>query len=67
MGSYQPSDQRLLAGRGDMNILEHQMRHSGRTTDRMTIDYGWAGWHYRLPSLLRRLWIFLTRRQEVWR
>ena len=38
----------------------------GRTTDRMTRDHGWSGWHYRRPSLLRRVWAFLFHRPEQW-
>ena len=30
-----------------MNHTEYTMPRSGRTVDRMTVDAGWAGWHYR--------------------
>ena len=38
-----------------MNHSEHTMPSAGRTRDRMTVDAGWAGWHYR-KSMLHKLW-----------
>lgn len=45
-----------------MNLAEHHMRGASRTADRMTRDAGWAGWHYRRPSILRRLLMLLIGR-----
>lgn len=39
-----------------MNYAEHNMRASGVSRDRRSIDVGWAGWHTKRPSLAVRLW-----------
>jgi hypothetical protein len=39
-----------------MNHTEHTMPRAGRTVDRQTVSPGWAGFHYRGPSLLERVW-----------
>jgi hypothetical protein len=38
-----------------MNHTEHTMPRAGRTVDRETVAPGWAGFHYRGPSVWERV------------